>query len=134
LARARAALAAGGGVSRLALLLFYQGETDALEAADAATWGERFVRWAASVREALGAPELPVGVVAITASETACPHLEAVRATQLRVPALLRRSFVVDARGLELQADGVHLTTDAQVALGALLARAYMEFEASRGV
>ena len=133
-ARARAALAAGGGVSRLALLLFYQGETDALDAADAATWGERFVRWAASVREALGAPELPVGVVAITALETACPHLEAVRAAQLRIPALLHRSFVVDARGLELQPDGLHLTTDAHVTLGALLARAYMEFEASSGV
>ena len=133
-ARARAALAAGDSVSRLALLLFYQGETDALEAADADTWGERFVRWAASVRAELCAPDLPVGVVAITASETACSHLEAVRAAQLRVPAVLHRSFVVDAHGLVLQTDGLHLTTDAQVALGAMLARALMKFEASSGV
>ena len=135
-ARARAALAAAGDPvpARLALLLFHQGETDSLEAADADTWGERFVRWAASVRAELHAPELPVGVVAITASETACPHLETVRAAQLRVPAMLHRSFVVDAHGLELQADGLHLTTDAQVALGTMLARAFMKFEESCGV
>ena len=133
-ARARAALAAGSGVSRLALLLFYQGETDSLDAANAASWGDRFVRWAASVREELRAPELPVGVVAISASDAACPHLETVRAAQLRVPAMLQRSFVVDAHGLELQEDGLHLTTDAQVALGERLARAFMDFEASSGV
>jgi hypothetical protein len=40
------------------------------------------------------------------------------------------RSFVVDAHGLALQADGLHLTTEAQVALGELLARAFADFEA----
>jgi hypothetical protein len=133
-ARARAALhAAGAGgdcAPGLACLLFYQGETDAMEAADAATWGARFARWVAAVREQLQAPELPVGVVAITAALAACPHLEAVRAAQLHVPAVVPRSFVVDAHGLALQADGLHLTTEAQVALGELLARAFADFEA----
>ena len=130
-ARARAALAADGGDARLLCCLFYQGETDAAEAADAATWGARFARWTAALREELRAPELPVGVVAVTATAAACPHLEAVRAAQLRTPAAVPRSFVVDAHGLELQADGLHLTADAQVALGEALARAFTEFEAS---
>jgi hypothetical protein len=83
------------------------------------------------VREELRAPELPIGVVAITAAQAACPHLEAVRAAQLLIPAAVPRSFVVDAHGLALQADGLHLTSDSQVALGSMLARAFVDFEKS---
>ena len=128
-ARAHAALRAAAGDARLRCLLFYQGETDATEATDAATWGASFVRWVAAMREELQAPQLPVGVVAITAADSACPHLDAVRAAQLRIPAAVSHSFVVDARGLALQADGLHLTTEAQVQLGTMLARALMDFE-----
>lgn len=132
LARSRAALAAtcpAVGGPRLACLLFYQGETDAGDAGDAATWGARFERWVAAMRAELCTPELPVGVVAVTASTSPCPHLNVVRAAQLSCTSTVPRCFVVDAHGLALQADGLHLTADAQASLGLLLARAFLDFK-----
>jgi hypothetical protein len=132
-ARALAALAApcAPGPARLAGALFYQGETDAGSEQDAASWGERFVRLAGALRAALHAPELPFAVVAITTARSlpTCAHVEQVRAAQLALPGVLPCCCVVDADGLALQPDGLHLTAAAAVELGQRLAAAWQTHE-----
>jgi hypothetical protein len=129
-ARAQAALAlpcAAGARSRLAGVLFYQGETDAGDAALAATWGARFEALAAALREALQSPLLPIFVVAITTAPLpAFPHVDAVRQQQLRAPTTVPRCCCVDAAGLPLQADGLHLSAAGAAALGQRLADAWL--------
>jgi hypothetical protein len=132
-ARALAALAApcAPAPARLGGLLWYQGETDAGSEQDAASWGERFVRLAGALRAALHAPELPFAVVAITTARSlpTCAHVEQVRAAQLALPGVLPRCCVVDADGLALQPDGLHLTAAAAAELGLRLAAAWQTHE-----
>ena len=117
---------------RLAGVLFYQGETDAGNAEDAASWGTRFAAFAAALREELQSPLLPLAVVAITTAPLPnCAHVASVRAAQLALPDVLPRCCVVDAAGLELQADGLHLTTAAAVTLGQRLAAAWKARDAA---
>lgn len=52
--------------------------------------------------------------------------IEIVREAQLGVDFLNVRT--VDAKGLPLEPDGLHLTTPAQVQLGKMLADAYLQF------
>jgi hypothetical protein len=135
-ARAQAALAlpcaAGGARPRLAGLLFYQGETDAGDAALAASWAARFAALVAALRAALRAPLLPVLLVAITTAPLpAFPHVHVVRAAQLLAPATVPCCCCVDAAGLPLQADGLHLSAAGAAALGQRLADAWLAHEAA---
>lgn len=54
------------------------------------------------------------------------PHIEIVRQAQLGIDLLNLRT--VDAHGLPLQPDGLHLSTPAQVHLGQMMADAFLQF------
>lgn len=53
------------------------------------------------------------------------PYLEEVREAQLGLK--LSNVVTVDAKGLPLQPDRLHLTAEAQVQLGKMLAQAYLD-------
>jgi len=54
------------------------------------------------------------------------PYIEIVRQAQLGIDLLNLKT--VDAKGLPLQPDGLHLSTPAQVDLGKMMANAFLQF------
>jgi hypothetical protein len=102
----------------------YQGESDAIP--------ERVVSFKdasemvlQSLRTALDAPTLPVVQVAITCNSSKTPLSDRINALQRQMA--LPRLATVDAAGLELQQDGVHLTMTAQEELASKLVAAYLQ-------
>ncbi|KQJ81915.1 probable carbohydrate esterase At4g34215 [Brachypodium distachyon] len=116
--RARAATEYG----EIEALLWYQGESDAESDAAAAAYQGNVERLIANVREDLGMPELPFIQVALASGNKR--NFEKVRKAQLSIN--LPNVVTVDAIGLALNDDNLHLTTESQVKLGEILAQAYM--------
>lgn len=118
--RARESVKDGGEIKGL---LWYQGESDTSTQHDADAYHENLVRLIENVRHDLALPSLPIIQVAICSGEE--KYLEKVREVQLgmKVPNVV----CVDAKGLELKDDHLHLTTKAQVQLGQMLADAYLK-------
>ncbi|GMH13496.1 hypothetical protein Nepgr_015337 [Nepenthes gracilis] len=117
--RAAAAVKEGGEVKAL---LWYQGESDTLSHHDAEAYQGNMETLIRHVREDLQVPMLPIIQVAIASGEK--ENLEKVREAQLGMD--LPNVVCVDAKGLALKADHLHLTTEAQVKLGRMLADAYL--------
>ncbi|CAB4266309.1 unnamed protein product [Prunus armeniaca] len=120
--RAKAALNNGGTIRAL---LWYQGESDTANRKDAKSYKNRVETFFGDVRLDLQSPALPIIQVALASGEEAA-FVETVREAQLGVDFLNVRT--VDAKGLPLETDGLHLTTPAQVRLGQMLAAAYLQF------
>ncbi|KAL6874393.1 hypothetical protein ACP4OV_013413 [Aristida adscensionis] len=120
--RARAA-AAGCGRGEIEAVLWYQGESDAADAAAAEAYRGNVEALIANVRADLGKPQLPFIQVAIASGDSR--NIEKVRSAQLSVN--LPNVVTVDAMGLALKDDNIHLTTESQVKLGKMLAEAYMK-------
>ncbi|BBN70033.1 hypothetical protein with DUF303 [Prunus dulcis] len=120
--RAKAALNNGGTIRAL---LWYQGESDTANREDAKSYKNRVETFFGDVRLDLQSPALPIIQVALASGEEAA-FIEIVREAQLGVDFLNVRT--VDAKGLPLEPDGLHLTTPAQVRLGQMLAAAYLQF------
>ncbi|KAM0025071.1 putative sialate O-acetylesterase domain, SGNH hydrolase superfamily [Helianthus debilis subsp. tardiflorus] len=116
--RARAAVSSGGEIKAM---LWYQGESDATEA-DAGLYKVRMENLIHNIRSDLGLPSLPIIQVAIASGNE--KYIEVVRAAQKAID--LPNVVCVDAKGLELKEDNLHLTTEAQVQLGHMLADAYL--------
>lgn len=121
LARARAAVARGPA-TRLAALLWYQGEADTIRRQDADAYTPRMEALVRDVRRDLGMPDLLVIQVGLATGQGR--FVDIVREAQRRVS--LRNVRYVDAKGLPVANDYTHLTTPAQVKLGNMLATAYM--------
>ncbi|PWA58309.1 acetylesterase [Artemisia annua] len=118
--RAEAALE-GGGIIRG--LLWYQGESDTVNREDAEAYKMRLQNFFLHVRADLLLPVLPVIQVALASGEG--PYVEMVREAQLGMDLINLRT--VDANGLSLEPDGLHLTTPSQVSLGKMLANAFLQ-------
>ncbi|CAN1276676.1 Probable carbohydrate esterase At4g34215 [Linum perenne] len=103
-------------------LLWYQGESDALTEHDAASYQGKMEELVRNVREDLGLPQLPVIQVALASGDDR--YIEKVREAQLGMK--MEKVVCVDAKGLKLQEDNLHLTTEAAVQLGIMLADAYL--------
>ncbi|KAM0825868.1 hypothetical protein ACQ4PT_069255 [Festuca glaucescens] len=125
-ARTRAAVADGGGA--LGALLWFQGESDTIEADDARSYGGKMERLVADFRADLGLPNLLVIQVGLASGEG--NYTDIVREAQQNVN--LPNVIYVDAMGLPLSDDQLHLSTEAQLQLGEMLAQAYLEFNSSR--
>ncbi|XBI87762.1 hypothetical protein VPH35_025803 [Triticum aestivum] len=125
-ARARAAVAGGGGA--LGAVLWFQGESDTVEVDDARAYGGRMERLVADLREDLGSPNLLVIQVGLESGEG--NYTDIVRDAQKSIN--LPNVILVDAMGLPLSDDQLHLSTEAQLRLGEMLAQAFLEFESSR--
>ncbi|KAK1305095.1 putative carbohydrate esterase [Acorus calamus] len=120
--RARAAVAAAAGGGRIRAVLWYQGERDAVSAGAAWAYRPKMERFIRDLRLDLGLPSLLFIQVAIATGQG--PYKNIVRAGQksIRMPNVV----TVDALGLRVAEDYVHLTTQAQVQLGWMLASAYL--------
>ncbi|GMJ09791.1 hypothetical protein like AT4G34215 [Hibiscus trionum] len=103
-------------------LLWYQGESDTSSHHDAEAYKGNMERLIHNVREDLGLPSLPIIQVAIASGDGR--YTEKVREAQLGID--LPNVTCVDAKGLPLKQDNLHLTTQAQVTLGHMLADAFL--------
>ncbi|WCJ17779.1 hypothetical protein M5689_000172 [Euphorbia peplus] len=111
----------GGG--EIKGLLWFQGESDTLREIDADAYRGNMEMFVRNVRDDLCLPELPIIQVAIISGGDE-KHIEKVREAQLGMKTT--NVVCVDAKGLELGGDNLHLTTNAQVKLGKMLAQAYL--------
>ncbi|KAK8477670.1 hypothetical protein V6N13_085641 [Hibiscus sabdariffa] len=102
-------------------LLWYQGESDTSSHHDAEAYKGNMERLIHNVREDLGLPSLPIIQVAIASGGE---YMEKVREAQLGID--LPNVTCVDAKGLPLKEDNLHLTTEAEVSLGRMLADAFL--------
>ncbi|CAH8353098.1 unnamed protein product [Eruca vesicaria subsp. sativa] len=119
--RAKAAKVASGGGSYEAVL-WYQGESDTVDMVDASVYKKRLVQFFSDLRNDLQHPNLPIIQVALATG--AGPYLDAVRKAQLETG--LDNVHCVDAKGLPLEPDGLHLTTSSQVRLGQMMVDAFL--------
>lgn len=124
LTRAQAALHGGGGLIRA--ILWYQGESDTVARDDARLYKRRLERFFNDVRSDLLSPVLPVIQVALASGNGA--YVDVVRKAQLGID--LPNVRCVDAKGLQLDPDGLHLSAGAQVRLGRMLADAFLQIMA----
>ncbi|CAD6261426.1 unnamed protein product [Miscanthus lutarioriparius] len=124
-ARARAAVAAGGGT--LGAVLWFQGESDTIELDDATAYGGRMERLVNDLRADLGIPNLLVIQVGLASGEG--NYTDIVREAQRNIK--LPNVILVDAIGLPLRDDQLHLSTEAQLQLGDMLGQAFLKFNSS---
>jgi len=117
----RARVAAGYG--EIEVVLWYQGESDAESDAATAAYRRNIEGLIANVRADLGMPQLPFIQVALASGDKR--NIDKVRSAQFSVN--LPNVVTVDAMGLALNEDNMHLTTESQVKLGNMLAEAYIK-------
>ncbi|XP_038888271.1 probable carbohydrate esterase At4g34215 [Benincasa hispida] len=116
--RARYSVKDGGEIRAI---LWFQGESDTSTEHDADAYQWNMEKFVANVRRDLALPSLPIIQVALASG---FKYIEKVREAQLGMK--VENLVCVDAKGLELQEDNLHLTTNAQVILGQMLADAYL--------
>ncbi|KAB1208432.1 hypothetical protein CJ030_MR7G022710 [Morella rubra] len=116
--RARESVKRGG---QIRALLWYQGESDTVHQHDAEVYQGKMETLINNVREDLSLPSLPIIQVAIASGDES--NMEKVREAQFRIN--LPNVVCIDAKGLPLKEDNLHLTTEGQVRLGHMLAEAY---------
>ncbi|KZV49292.1 putative carbohydrate esterase [Dorcoceras hygrometricum] len=118
--RAKAAIDGDGEIKAL---LWYQGESDTGSQHDVDCYKENMETLIRNVRDDLGLPSLPIIQVAIASGDI--KYLEKIREIQKGID--IPNVACVDAKGLQLKEDNLHLTTEAQVQLGKFLAQAYLK-------
>ncbi|CAH8320511.1 unnamed protein product [Eruca vesicaria subsp. sativa] len=124
--RAKAAAVASGGGTYQAVL-WYQGESDTKSMVDASVYKKRLVKFFNDLRNDLQHPNLPIIQVALASGGG--PYVDAVRKAQLETD--LENVHCVDAMGLPLEPDGLHLTTSSQVRLGQMMVDAFLAIPSS---
>ncbi|KAJ8541387.1 hypothetical protein K7X08_002203 [Anisodus acutangulus] len=125
--RTEAALQGGG---KLQALLWYQGESDTETLEDAKLYKFRLKRLFKNVLHDLQSPTLPV--IQVSLASSIGPYKEQVRKAQLGIN--LPNVRTVDAKGLPVGMDYLHITTLAQVQLGQLLADAFLQTQTTQAV
>lgn len=118
--RAKAAVESDGG-GRMRAMLWYQGESDCTQH-DADLYKGNMEKLIYNIREDLHLPDLPIIQVALASGDK--KYIEKIREAQKGID--LANVVCVDAKGLELKEDNLHLTTGSQVQLGQMLADAYL--------
>ncbi|KAA8528495.1 hypothetical protein F0562_035850 [Nyssa sinensis] len=118
--RAGVALQDGGTIRAI---LWYQGEKDTVSRTDAQLYKQKLEKFFLDLRTDLQSPLLPIIQVALASGQG--PFIETVREAQLGID--LPNVICVDAKGLPLEPDGLHLSTPAQVRLGEMLVDAFLQ-------
>lgn len=122
--RTKAAMQSGGA---LKAVLWYQGESDADRKSRAEHYEQKLITFFNNVRADLQSPDLPIFQVAIYWPKAAHPELvEQVRHAQKAVCDQIKHVYLVDAFGLPMLSDGIHLTTEAQTKVGLMLMEKYV--------
>ncbi|XP_065882013.1 probable carbohydrate esterase At4g34215 [Euphorbia lathyris] len=109
-----------GGVVRA--MLWYQGESDTIFEEDADAYKERLIKFFKEIRVDLNHHRLRIIQVGLASGEGA--FVEEIRKAQLGIK--VKNVESVDAKGLPLGPDRLHLTTPAQVHLGQMLADKFL--------
>uniref|UniRef100_A0A0E0KLS8 Sialate O-acetylesterase domain-containing protein n=1 Tax=Oryza punctata TaxID=4537 RepID=A0A0E0KLS8_ORYPU len=122
--RARVALETGG---RIGAVLWYQGESDTVRWSDANDYARRMAMLVRNLRADLAMPHLLLIQVGLASGLG--QYTEVVREAQKGIK--LRNVRFVDAKGLPLEDGHLHLSTQAQVQLGHMLAQAYLNYGTS---
>ncbi|GFP82460.1 probable carbohydrate esterase at4g34215 [Phtheirospermum japonicum] len=127
LSRAQAALSSGGG--QIQALLWYQGENDMVNEATAYQYKTNLETLFTQLRSDLQLPNLRVALA--STGKVGKPYFgtyfDVVRSAQLEMPSLLPNVKCVDALGLEVNSfDYLHLTAEAEVKLGKMMAAAFL--------
>ncbi|XP_050366836.1 probable carbohydrate esterase At4g34215 [Argentina anserina] len=117
--RASESVKAGGTIRAV---LWYQGESDTVNRADAEAYKGNFERLVSDLRFDLRNPNLPIIQVALASGEG--QFVDIVRKAQLGMT--LPNVKCIDAKGLPLKPDNLHLTTMSEVHLGIKLANAFL--------
>ncbi|KAL4285239.1 hypothetical protein GQ457_16G014960 [Hibiscus cannabinus] len=105
-------------------MLWFQGESDTVNKQDADLYRGRLERFFHDFRSDLQTPMLPIFQVALASGSG--PFIEEVREGQLKLNTSIPKVECVDAKGLPLEPDRLHLTTPAQVKLGQMLAASFL--------
>lgn len=120
---AKAALAARGLQPRIAAVVWIQGEADAMDASAARAYRANLTALIKAMRQGWREPGAPVVLARIPDFGA---HASEVRAAQAAVDDADTLTFSVDAQGLPMQADGLHIAAAGQVRLGQALAEAVL--------
>ncbi|XP_009771524.1 probable carbohydrate esterase At4g34215 isoform X2 [Nicotiana sylvestris] len=104
-------------------MLWYQGESDTVRMSDATAYKGRMQKFFTDLRSDLGLPDLLIIQVALASGGK--HYTEIVREAQLNPD--LPNIVTVDAKGLQLQKDNLHLTASSQVLLGQMMADAFLQ-------
>ncbi|KAK8347519.1 hypothetical protein V6Z11_A06G023500 [Gossypium hirsutum] len=120
--RANEALKDGGGTIRA--ILWFQGESDTVNKDDAETYKGKMVMLIEDLCLDLNLPSLPFIQVVLASGEGTITNIEMVRKAQMGIK--MKNVKCVDAKGLPLNADNLHLTTMSEVKLGLKLAYAFL--------
>ncbi|KAL8546013.1 hypothetical protein ACS0TY_005937 [Phlomoides rotata] len=123
LARAEAAVKAGGGTIRA--LLWYHGEGDG-DLRYAVLYKTRLKNLFNNVRSNLG--------FSVTVNVNVSEGTELVRKAQVDTIVELQQVGCVDAKGLEISLDNLHLTTAAQVKRGAMMIEAFLRISTNHSL
>ncbi|KAH0726126.1 hypothetical protein KY284_001991 [Solanum tuberosum] len=118
--RAKAAAVQECGVTRA--MLWYQGESDTTLLSNANAYKGKMQQFFTDLRSDVGIPDLLIIQVALASGTN---YTDIVREAQLNPD--LANVVTVDARGLELHKDNLHLTASSQVLLGHMMADAYLQ-------
>ncbi|KAH6761829.1 carbohydrate esterase [Perilla frutescens var. hirtella] len=121
LRRVGAALLEGGVLRGM---LWYQGESDAVTLDLAHMYKMRLETFFTDLRSDLNCPSLPIIQVALASGGKVPGAREIVREAQLNIS--LQNVKCVDAAGLPLNTDNLHLTTHSQVRLGSMMADVFL--------
>jgi hypothetical protein len=118
-------LGAAAPMGRLAGVLFFQGEADAVDRARADAYGARFTAFVEDLRRDLGRPRLPVVFAQIGSTRTpdAFPSWQRVQEQQAAVH--LPCVAMIETADLPTW-DNVHYTTESYQEIGRRFARAYL--------
>nr|GMD80863.1 probable carbohydrate esterase At4g34215 [Ipomoea batatas] len=124
LVRTYGALRASNNGGQIRALLWYQGESEAKGKDYPSPFASNLEIFFNSLRHDFGLPALPIIQVALP-SATYGSYVKDIRKFQLELK--LPMLSTVDANGLQLQNDSVHLTSTAQVQLGIAMANAFLQ-------
>ncbi|GMJ15337.1 hypothetical protein like AT4G34215 [Hibiscus trionum] len=116
--RANESLKDGGGIRAI---LWYQGESDTVTKERADAYQGKLVKLIQDLRFDLKLPSLPFIQVGLASGNGR--YIEKVRKAQMKIK--MKNVKRVEAKGLPLKTDHLHLTTTSEVKLGVMLARAF---------
>nr|GLL44083.1 probable carbohydrate esterase At4g34215 [Ipomoea trifida] len=128
LVRTYGAVRASNNGGQIRALLWYQGESEAKGKDYPSPFASNLEIFFNSLRHDFGLPALPIIQVALP-SATYGSYVKDIRKFQLELK--LPMLSTVDANGLQLQNDSVHLTSTAQVQLGIAMANAFLQISHS---
>lgn len=117
-----------GRTSRLAAILWHQGESDCLEPAQLEAYPDQFLRTMEGFRARLGEIPILVGELGYPENGFTGTPAELLQAFNRRLPALAARvpgCRVVSARGLTCRGDGLHFDTPSLRTFGLRYLEAY---------